>query len=111
MTFIFAIAIFSEELFKIKISKKELLFQSRYFYTASTFSEKLHLGKKLIFQKSNIPHYLLFLESCHFRAAAFSKDATFSEELLFYNILFQKSYYFTVTIPLHSYTCYLFVSN
>ena len=45
MTFIFAIAIFSEELFKIKISKKELLFQSRYFYTASAFSEKLHLGK------------------------------------------------------------------
>ena len=45
MTFIFAIAIFSEELFKIKISKKELLFQSRYFCTVSTFSEKLHFGK------------------------------------------------------------------
>ena len=36
---------FSEKLFRIKISKKELLFQSRYFCTASTFSEKLHFGK------------------------------------------------------------------
>ena len=32
-------------LFRIKISKKELLFQSRYFCTVSTFSEKLHFGK------------------------------------------------------------------
>ena len=32
-------------LFRIKISKKELLFQGRYFCTVSTFSEKLHFGK------------------------------------------------------------------
>ena len=37
---------FSEELFWLKISKIELLFQSRYFGTASTFSEKLLFGKK-----------------------------------------------------------------
>ena len=42
---LFGTAIFSEELFRIKISKKELLFQSRYFCTASTFSEKLYFGK------------------------------------------------------------------
>ena len=42
---LFVTAIFLEELFRIKISKKELLFQSRYFCTASTFSEKLHFGK------------------------------------------------------------------
>ena len=42
---LFGTAIFLEELFRIKISKKELLFQSRYFCTASTFSEKLHFGK------------------------------------------------------------------
>ena len=36
---------FSEELFRIRISEKELPFQSRYFGTASTFSEKLHYGK------------------------------------------------------------------
>ena len=33
---LFGTAIFSEELFRKKISKKELLFQSRYFCTAST---------------------------------------------------------------------------
>ena len=40
---LFGTAVFS--LFRIKISKKELLFQSRYFCTVSTFSEKLHFGK------------------------------------------------------------------
>ena len=34
-----------EELFRIKISTVELLFWSRYFCTASTFSEELHFGK------------------------------------------------------------------
>ena len=42
---------------------------------------------------------------------SFSTAATFSEYLLFYNILFQKSYYFTATVSFHSYTTYLFVSN
>ena len=42
---LFGTAIFSEELFRIKMSKKELLFQSRYFCTASTFSKKLYFGK------------------------------------------------------------------
>ena len=40
---------FSEELFRIKIAKKELLFQS---CTASTFSGKLHFGKNWFFRKS-----------------------------------------------------------
>ena len=40
---LFGTTVFS--LFRIKISKKELLFQSRYFCTVSTFSEKLHFGK------------------------------------------------------------------
>ena len=44
----FGTAIFSE---KLLISKKELLFL-RYFCTASTFSEKLHFGKKWSFRKS-----------------------------------------------------------
>ena len=42
---------FLEELFRIKISKKELLFQSRYICTASTFSKKLHFGKNWFFRK------------------------------------------------------------
>ena len=66
------------------------------------------------FQKSNIPDYLLFLESCLFRAAIFSKDATFYSSyifrrVIFYNILFQKSDFFTATPPFHSYTSYLFI--
>ena len=73
---------FSEELFRIKISNRELLFCGRYFCTASDFSEKLHFGK-LIFQKSNISYHLLFLESCLFRATSFSKDATFYTSYLF----------------------------
>ena len=99
---LFGTATFSEELFKIKISKKELLFQSRYFYTASAFSEKLHLGKKLIFQKSNIPLYLLFLESCHFRATAFSKDATFYSRYLFRRATFLQ-HTFSKELLFHSY--------
>ena len=64
----------------------------------------------------NIPHYLLFLESYLFREATFSSDTTFyssyfSEELLSHNILFQKSCYFTATLPLHNYTYYLSASN
>ena len=35
----------AEELLRIKIFTEELLFQSRYFSTASTFSGKLHFGK------------------------------------------------------------------
>ena len=35
-----------EELFRIKISTEGLLFWSRYCYTISTFSEKLHFGKR-----------------------------------------------------------------
>ena len=64
-----------EELFRTKSSKEGLPFRGRYFCTTPTFSEKLHFGK--IFQKSNIPHYLLFLESYFFRVATFLKDATF----------------------------------
>ena len=38
--------ILAEELFRIKISTAELLFPSRYFCTALTFSEKLHFRKR-----------------------------------------------------------------
>ena len=100
----------AEKLFRIKIPTEELLFPSRYFCTASTFSEKLQFGK------SNIPHYILFLESYLFRAATFLKDTTFYgssvfRRATFYDIHFQKSYNFTATLPFHSYTSYLLVSN
>ena len=75
----------------------------------STFSEKIEFGKRQFFIKA-IFHsiYLLFLENCLYRAATFSRP-TFSEELLFYNILFENGYYFTATVPFHSYTTYSLV--
>ena len=36
---------YPEELFRIKISKKELIFQNRYFCTVLTFSEKIDFRK------------------------------------------------------------------
>ena len=49
---LFGIAIFSQELFRIKLCKKELLFQSRYFCTASTFSKRVRFGKNWFFRRS-----------------------------------------------------------
>ena len=55
-------ATFLEEiLFGIMISTEELLFQSRHLCKASTFSEKLYFGEKLIFQKINIFRSRFFL--------------------------------------------------
>ena len=51
-----------------KTSTEELLFPSRFFCTTSTFSKKARFLKKLLFQKSKVPHYLLFLESYLFNA-------------------------------------------
>ena len=45
--------------------------------------QKGYIFKKLFFQKRNIPHYLLFLESYLFREATFSKDITFYSSNLF----------------------------
>ena len=108
-------AIFSEELFRIKVSKKELPFQSSYFCRASAFSEKLHFRKTDFSENQFRINYFfwraVFLEQLLFQKTLPSTAATFSEELLFYNILFQKSYYFTATVPFYSYTSYLFVSN
>ena len=62
-------------LFRIKISKKELLFQSRYFCTAPTFSGKLCFGKDWFFRKS------------------ISALPTFSGELYFWsNYFFERRY-------------------
>ena len=58
----FGTATFLEEiLFGIMISTEELLFQSRHLCKASTFSEKLYFGEKLIFQKINIFRSRFFL--------------------------------------------------
>ena len=94
---------FSEQLLSrwvIKIFREELPFRSRYFCSASTFSEKLHFVRKLIFKKSNIPHHLFFWRAAFFNWQLFRKtlpsmafhlfrratflQCTFSEELLFH---------------------------
>ena len=80
--------IFLEELFRIRISKNELLFQSRYFCTASTFSQKSYIFEKTDFSENHFPYYLLFLESCLFRATTFSKYATFIGSCLFGRVTF-----------------------
>ena len=55
---------------RVTFSKRVLL-HSMHVFRKATF------WKKLTSQKSNIPHYLLFLESYVFGVATFSKDATF----------------------------------
>ena len=57
---------FSEKLFRIKISKKELLFQNRYFFLHSiNLFGKVTFWKELIFQKIN------FRVTCFFWRAFF----------------------------------------
>ena len=51
-----------------KTSTEELLFRSRFFCTTSTFSKKARFWKRLLFQKSKIPHYLLFPENYLFNS-------------------------------------------
>ena len=56
-------AVTSQNIYKQKISTEELYFRTRFFRTIPTFSKKARFWKKLLFQKSKIQHYLLFLES------------------------------------------------
>ena len=92
--------------FKAGTSAQYQLFQKSYSLEKANFSEK---------QFSAVYTYFFwkatFLERLLLQKTLLPVAATFSEELLFYNILFQKSYYFTATVPFHSYTSYLFVSN
>ena len=113
---LFETAIFSEEVLRIKISKKRATFSKQVLLHSINLFRNAILWKKLIFQKINfrITYFFwraVFLEQLLFQKTLPSIAATFSEELLFYNILFQKSYYFTATVPFRSHTFYLFVSN
>ena len=91
-----------------------------YFFKASTSAQHQPLQKSYILEKADflekqysaLPASFwraVFLEWLLFQKAVPSTAATFSEELLFNNILFQKRYYFTATLPFHSYTSYLFI--
>ena len=102
---------FSEELFRIKISKKRATFSKQVLLHSINLLRKATFWKKLIFQ-----HYILFLESCLFRATTFSKEATFYSSYLFSRATFlQKS--FSEELLFHSYDSFpqlhfcLFVSS
>ena len=59
----------AEDLFRIKIFIEMLLFRDR--LHSVNFFKRVIFWTTLIFQKSNVPHYILFLESYLFRAASF----------------------------------------
>ena len=54
---------------------------------------------------------LLFQNGYFFKRPVFPLAVTIPAELFFHNILFQKIYYFTATVPFHSYAFYLSVSK
>ena len=107
--FLFRTTIFlAEKLFRINIPIEGLPFPNRHFCTAS----KDTFWKKVIFQKIDIPHYLLFLESHFFRAATFSKDATFYSWYLFRRALslqntFSEELIFVMLCAIWYYLCNL----
>ena len=80
---------------------KQILLYSICLFGKATF------WKKLIFQKSNIPHYLLFLDSCLFIATTFSKDATFYSSYLFRRAAFLQ-HTFAEELLFHGYGFTLF---
>ena len=88
----------AEELFRIKISTEELIFQSRYFSTASPFSGKLHKANISEKQYSALPTFsgeLPFqsghvFKRCRLLQHSFQKSCFFT------------TYYFTATLPFHS---------
>ena len=87
---LFGTAIFSEELFFQVLLHSINLFR------------KAILWKKLIFQKINFRIFVLFLESCFFRATTFSKDATFYSSCLFRRATFLQ-HTFSEELLFHSY--------
>ena len=113
----------SSQFLRIGNSLRQLLFGTAFFFRRncralkkSYFFKARHQPEKTDFSENQFPRYLLFLESGLLEQLLFQKtlpsiEASFSNEILFYNILFQKSYYFTATVPFHSYTSHLFVSN
>ena len=114
---LFGTAIFSKERFRIKISKKATFSEQEFLHSINLF-RKAMFWKTLIFQKINfrITYFFwraVFLEQLLFQNTLPSIVATFftTEELLFYNIPFQNSYYFTATVPFRSHTFHLFLSN
>ena len=86
----------SSHFFRVIALTQQSLFRSCYF-------GKLYL--QFFFWISTFWERLLFKNKLP------SVAATSSEELIFHNILLQKTYYFIATLPFHSYFSYLLVTN
>ena len=70
----------SSRFFRLTTSTQQLLLRDSYFYRTAVvffFFPFLH------FSENQFPHYLLFLESCIFRATTVSKGITFYISYLF----------------------------
>ena len=107
---------FLEELLRIKLYKKELLFQSRHFCTASTFSEKLRSGKKRFFRKSiyGIPTFsgeLSFQSNCFFKRRYLLQKLPFEKSYFFTTCFFRRVAISQLRFLSTVNTSYLFVSN
>ena len=79
---LFGTTVFS--LFRIKISKKELLFQSRYSTQYQKILEKANFSEKRYSALPTFSGELLFQSNCLFKRATFLQHA-FSEMLLFHS--------------------------
>ena len=89
--------------------------QKSYFCEADSSAQHQFFQRKQDFEKGYFFRKAKFRITYFFRRATFlmpfssiatSIEAIFSEELIFYNIPFQKSYYFTGILLFHSYTSY-----
>ena len=97
---------FSEQLllrlknfFRIKISTEKLLFLCRHFQTVSNFSRHIYYDQNYLFEK------------VFFQWSFFFGRGTFSEGLLFHNIIVQTRYLFTGPLTFHNCMSYLLASN
>ena len=98
--------LFGREIVKGKDSHRRTRFSNQVLLHSINFFREDTFSKKLIFQKRNIPYYLIFwratfLERLLFQMTLSSIAATFSEEPLSQNVFLQKSYSYASSPQLH----------
>ena len=110
-TFLNHVLLHSINFIRIDTFSTKVRIQSRYLFKTITLLEKANFSKRNNSKMHTFSGELLFQSGYFFKRPVFSLAVTVSEELLFHNILFRKIYYFTTTVPFHSYPSYLSVSN
>ena len=96
---------------RIDTFSTKVRFQNRYLFRTITLFDKANFSKRNSSKMDTFSGELLFQSGYFFKRPVFSLAVTVSVEPLFHNILFRKIYYFTTTVPFHSYASYLSVSN